>query len=422
MKIQFSNAKTIYLKKLFLYSFFVLVMIVINHLELSAQEVLETGGQSKMPDEWIDKDTHHKVIRLTRREGSNSSFYFHNDPFITQTKKEGDRMVFYGSVANGGRQAFTVNLNTLGITQITNAAGRIGSEIAGHKSHTIYYQLKDSVFAVNIDTKQTKLLFVFPADYKGNIATVNADETLLAGAKASDEQKEILKKYPEKSQFFNRIFDAHLPNDLFIIHIKKGELEKIHTENTWLGHVQFSPVDPELLMFCHEGPWEKVDRIWTINVNSKALNLMHKRTMNMEIAGHEFFGHDGKTIWFDLQMPKGQTFFLGGTNLKTGKEIKYQMTRDEWSIHFNVTKDEKMFCGDGGNDSQVAKAKDGMWIYAFRPEGDKFISEKLVMMKHHAYKLEPNVHFSPDEKWVIFRANFEGEEQVYAAEIAKSDK
>ena len=29
-------------------------------------------------------------------------------------------------------------------------------------------------------------------------------------------------------------------------------------------------------------------------------------------------------------------------------------------------------------------------------------------MKHHDYKLEPNVHFSPDGKWIIFRANFEG--------------
>lgn len=40
-------------------------------------------------------------------------------------------------------------------------------------------------------------------------------------------------------------------------------------------------------------------------------------------------------------------------------------------------------------------------------------------MKNHHYKLEPNVHFSPDEKWIIFRANFEGTEQIYAVEIAK---
>ncbi len=79
-----------------------------------------------------------------------------------------------------------------------------------------------------------------------------------------------------------------------------------------------------------------------------------------------------------------------------------------------------MFCGDGGDSGQVAKAKDGMWIYLFKPQGDKFVSERLVNMKHHGYKLEPNVHFSPDGNWVIFRANFEGEEEVYAVEIKKS--
>jgi oligogalacturonide lyase len=53
----------------------------------------------------------------------------------------------------------------------------------------------------------------------------------------------------------------------------------------------------------------------------------------------------------------------------------------------------------------------------FRPEGDHFKAEKLVNMKHHNYKLEPNVHFSPDGKWIIFRANFEGQEEVYAVKI-----
>src|SRR5215510_10693202 len=56
--------------------------------------VMETGGQ-KMPDEWIDKDTKHKVVRLSRIDGNSSlSFYFHNNPFI------GNKMVFYSSSKN----------------------------------------------------------------------------------------------------------------------------------------------------------------------------------------------------------------------------------------------------------------------------------------------------------------------------------
>src|SRR5207248_5089840 len=139
-----------------------------------------------------------------------------------------------------------------------------------------------------------------------------------------------------------------------------------------------------------------------------------------EIAGHEFFSRDGKIIWYDLQIPRGVTFHLAGADVKTGKATRYQMTRDEWSIHFNISSDQKLFAGDGADPSQVAKAQDGMWIYLFHPEGDRLKSERLVNMKHDDYRLEPNVHFSPDGKWVIFRANFEGESQVYAVEVERS--
>jgi oligogalacturonide lyase len=140
----------------------------------------------------------------------------------------------------------------------------------------------------------------------------------------------------------------------------------------------------------------------------------------MEIAGHEWIGASGNRIWFDLQQPKGETFYVAGVNLKTGAETKYQLQRNEWSVHYTSSPDEKLFAGDGGDPNAVAKAPDGQWIYLFTPEGDKFSSEKLVSMRHHQYRLEPNVHFSPDGQWIIFRANFEGIENIYAVEIKKS--
>ncbi len=396
-----------------LYTVFVLCLCVFQSFIVQAQPELETGGRD-MPDEWIDKDTRHKVIRLSRKEGKNASFYFHNHPFI------GNKMVFYSTDA-AGRQIHSVDLKTLQTEQITNQASPMNGEIVAPKSKEVFYQIKDSVFATHIDSKKTRLVFVFPADFKASVTTLNADETVMAGRYSSGEkEREILKQYPEKGQYFTRIFEAKIPNTLFTINTKTGELKKIHSENTWLGHVQFSPTDPSLLMFCHEGPWHLVDRIWTIDVNTKNIKQIHKRTMNMEIAGHEFFSPDGNTIWFDLQQPRSVTFFLAGTDVRTGAQKKYGLTRDEWSIHFNISPDQKLFCGDGGDPGQVAKAKDGMWIYLFRPDGDKFKSERLVNMKHHGYKLEPNVHFSPDGRWVIFRANFEGEEQVYAVEIERS--
>jgi oligogalacturonide lyase len=386
-------------------------MLLLASTTVLAQPLEETGPKKTMPDEWIDQSTHHKIVRISRKDGNNLSFYFHNNPFI------GEKMIFSSTDADG-KHLYTVDLKTLALHKVSENGSN--AEIVGHHTKSVYWQRHDSVFNTSIEDGKSKLIFVFPADFKGSITTLNADESLLAGGWASDEQKEISRKYPEKHDFFDRIFDAHLPNKLFTVNVKTGELKIIHGENTWLGHIQFSPTDPDLLMFCHEGPWQKVDRIWTIRMTSGDVKLMHKRTVENEIAGHEFFSPDGRTIYFDWQIPKGQTFFLGAVDVATGAEKKYALTRDEWSIHFNVSSDQKLFCGDGGDAGQVAHAQDGRWIYLFHPDGDRFTAERLVNMKDQFYKLEPNVHFSPDNKWVIFRANFEGKEEVYAVECKKS--
>jgi oligogalacturonide lyase len=386
-----------------------------------AQERLETGSRKPMPQEWIDKDTGHRVVRLSGPTGPISNWYFHNNPFIAQQHGEGDRMVF-DNVVNGVRQVFTLNLKDKSVEQITNdpAPKRLLPMIV-RTTREVLTQSGDSIYATSVDTKQTRKLYTFPAGTHGGIATVNADGTMFAGSIVDPAQSEILRKYPKKSDYFNRIYDAHLKNSIFTIDIRTGQTRIVHEENNWLGHIQFSPTDPNILMFCHEGPWHKVDRIWRYDVRDNSVTLMHKRTMDMEIAGHEFFAPDGKSIWFDLQMPRGQRFFMAGADVRTGAEVgRYELTANEWSIHYAISPDETLFAGDGGDPTQVAKAPDGMWIYAFHPDGKRFRSEKLVNMKAHGYRaLEPNVHFTPDAKWVVFGGNFEGHNETYAVEVAK---
>ncbi|MBD2722052.1 oligogalacturonate lyase family protein [Hymenobacter armeniacus] len=386
-----------------------------------AQTKLATGSQKPMPAaEWIDADTGHKIVRLTALDGANESFYFHNNPFVKSLGAAGDKMVYYHS-SPAGKQLYALNLKTHQSEALTRPFARVHGEIVGKKRREVFYQVGDTVYATHIDSKKTRRVFVFPADFKADITTLNADESQLGGAWGSDAEKEIYRQYPAKSDFFNRIYEAKLPRTLFMVSADgNGQLTKLFTDNAWLNHVQFSPTDPRCLMFCHEGPWEKVDRIWTLDTKTKAVKLVHKRTMDREIAGHEWFGADGKTIWFDHQKPRGQTFAVTGANLQTGQEKSYAHTRDEWSVHYTSSADQKTFAGDGGYPTSVAKSAEGHWIYLFTPEGDHFRSEKLANLKTHDYKLEPNVHFSPDGKWLIFRANFEGQAQVYAVEIAKA--
>jgi oligogalacturonide lyase len=282
-----------------------------------------------------------------------------------------------------------------------------------------------------------------------SVATINADETLGAGTindpSATAPEYGANRVNPpgmagplvqpaNKGEMMEQRLAARIPLTLNTIDLKTGKLKILFHSTDWIGHMLFSPSDPTLLMYCHEGPWQKVDRIWMIHTDGTNNTLIHKRHIAMEIAGHEFWGLDGKTIWYDWQPIKGQDFYLAGYDLATGKRTAFHMERNEWSIHFNVTKDEDLFTGDGGDPGQVAKAPDGEYIELFHPHKIRvdginkpdyyqpgiFESEHLVNMSKHNYKLEPNVRFSPDKKYVIFTSNMFGPSYVFAVEVAKA--
>lgn len=403
----------------------IMLCIVTPSVAQNAIPVMQTGG-NMMPDEWIDASTHHLIVKLSRRAGHNRSFYFHNYPFIQTPDGKGWEMIYYGSTSQGD-QLFAVNLQTFQSRQITHLPFRFGGEIIAPKSRTAYVQSRDSVFKINLENGKAELIYVFPDDFHGHIASVNCNETLLAGVWSDPREAEILRRYPSKSGFFNRIYEAHIPHVLFTLNLQTKQMEKIDSEDTWLNHEQFSPTDPDLLLYAHEGPWDQVDRTWLINVKTKEKILLHNRSVPHEINGHEWWAPDGKSVWFDLQIPRSVTFYIAGVPISyangrfiKGKEIRYPITRNEWSIHFNLSPDLSMFCGDGGDSTQVAHAKEGMWIYLFKKNGDQLQAERLVDMRYQRYRaLEPNVHFSPDGKWVIFRANFEGHDEVYAVSVKR---
>ena len=105
---------------------------------------------------------------------------------------------------------------------------------------------------------------------------------------------------------------------------------------------------------------------------------------------------DGRTIWYDLQTPRSQAFWIAGVNIATGQRTQYRIDRDAWSVHYNVSRDNSLFMGDGGDETQVAFAPNGRWINLFTVQRDGTLKrERLIDMKEHNYVtgrggVEPN--------------------------------
>jgi oligogalacturonide lyase len=365
-------------------------------------------GAEEPLSEWVEPATGHRVLRLSREPGT-ASLYFHQNAYTA----EGDKLVV--TVPSG---LAAIHLKTRAIEPIVE--GRAGQVIVGRKSRLAFYSRYGSIFATHLDTKATREIVKLPPEIRGGSGlAINADETLLVGSHVRDGHL-TENRGQGRGLSLEARWEARRPMQLYTVDIRSGRLQQFHASTDWLNHVQCSPTHPGLIMFCHEGPWHKVDRIWTIRSDGSGLKKIHTRAMEMEIAGHEFFSPDGKIIWYDLQTPKGKEFWLAGHVLATGELIKFKVAREHWSVHYNVSPDGKLFAGDGGGPRSVAAPGNGQWIYLFRPKDGVLDAERLVDLAKHDYRLEPNVTFTPDGKWIVFRSNMHGASHVYAVEVNKT--
>jgi oligogalacturonide lyase len=440
--------------------------LLISLLPLAAAAQATPSATPEPPRSYIDATTGHKVIRLTD-EPNSSGFYFNNNAY----SPDGTMMIY---TAPDG--IHVLDLPTMKTRMLVPNPPRppadagdpmarlrnsVHAVVVGHLTPSIFYTQADpatkliTIYKADMHTGAITRLATLPQGATG-VATINADETLAAGTmndgpavapeyganavsptgtpRAPTGTAGALVQPDNKGEMMERRLASRQPLILYTINLQTGKMTTLLHSTDWVNHLLFSPADPTLLMYCHEGPWQKVDRIWMIHTDGTHNMLIHKRTFAMEIAGHEFWGIDGKTVWYDWQPIKGQDFYLASYEVGTGRRQAFHMERNEWSIHFNVTKDEDLFTGDGGDPGQVAKAPDGEYIELFHPHKIRvdginepdfyqpgvFQSERLVNMSKHNYKLEPNVRFSPDKKYVIFNSNMFGPSYVFAVEVAKA--
>ncbi len=398
---------------------------------------LAAAATLSAPASWVDPTTGRQIVRIDSTPG-NYALYFNYNPFTPQ----GDLMIYL--TPEGIR---VVDLKTWA-TRLVLRAKVDRLLFAGPRSRSAYYTARDvavddggpfQVWRVDLDSGATRKVADVPG---GRIEAINADETLLAGERelqppppaiAAQGRRDPKTGAPgyagtgpdgkplsfgaAKAQWMEARLAARVPMEMYSIAIADGRRRTIHRATDWLNHVQFSPTDPKLLMFCHEGPWSKVDRIWTIRADGKGLTRVHTRTIAGEIAGHEFWSSDGKTIWYDLRTPAKGAGWLASYDVTTGARSRYALADDQGSYHFTLSPDRSMFAGDGSNA--------GKWISLFKPRPTAtpqpglispgvLETTRLASLATHDYTLEPNEHFTPDGKWIVYRTNMEGAPAIYA--------
>jgi oligogalacturonide lyase len=405
---------------------------------------------------WVDPGTGHRVVQITRTPGS-ATLYFTQNAFTPQ----GDRMAI--QVPEG---IALIKLADWSVTLlVADPAARL--LFMGRRHRQVYFGSRGrddaggpfTVFAADVDSGAVHRVADVPG---GSISSINADDSRLLGVYAPPPASlnpdgtlraagaasnaiaggnTYAERKPDGTPYtyaqartlaLRRRLAARIPMEMFTIDLATGARNVVLRATDWLNHPQFSPTDPSLILYCHEGPWDEVDRIWLIRSDGTGKALVQPRHRPGEIAGHEFFSPDGRTIWYDLQTPQGGLFWLAGYDIATKRRTRFAVPRNEWSIHYNQSPDGRRFSGDGSDSGMIAGARNGRFLYLFTPQpgalasqghgGEAFAARtwsaaKLVTMARADYTIEPNMVFSPDGHWAIFRASLGDGVQVYAVDL-----
>src|SRR4051812_24252722 len=130
------------------------------------------GAQDPLPLEWIDRDTGHRVVRLSREDGT-QSLYFHQNAYSADGKKL--------IVTTRGGGISSIDLATRKIKPLV--PGPVSVLVTGHKTGDVYYTKRDAgasiVYATSVETGATREVVRLPPGR--NVSSLNADETLLLG-------------------------------------------------------------------------------------------------------------------------------------------------------------------------------------------------------------------------------------------------
>jgi oligogalacturonide lyase len=178
-----------------------------------------------------------------------------------------------------------------------------------------------------------------------------------------------------------------------------GAAENVFEEDYWIGHANTSPALPNLLTFCHEGPWHRVDnRIWGLDLDS-GQNWKIRPEPRGEAVGHEYWLADGERIGYHGTGLDGEHFY---GSIRHDNTDRVEAPFPHGSTHFH-SNDLSLIVGDGNRDAPRLL----LWRYR---EG-RFEGPRVALTHRgsfHTQILHVHPRFSPHGDQILFASDAGG--------------
>ncbi len=399
-------------------------------------------GQSYQMNRRAEKDplTGVEVLRLTDNRG------FYDRPYFTspQFSADGRYTIFVSDFAGtsvirnpdapaigkvGFGELFLLDMESGKAVKLTE-----GEAIKmGHGAHAMlrpdgckaYYYSNEWLKEVDCETLETRTLMRIPYQYNFHSLSAGKNPRYIAFS--------VVEEFPLLTACFTKPGSKETPGSReryfgeprsFVLRydLEREKAEVVTGGHVRLTHVSICPEDADLLLYCHDGPWYQVQRMWRANMREDSVSPLIEQQKGLEGVGHEFFTPSGRvgaqySYRYRLDMP----FFLFAdlfVNLNGSEQERFYYPYKR-AKHVSVGPDESLGVGDVA--AMTADMKDAeRYLSLIHYNKETHRAEVSVLCAHDASgSKEAHVHpvFTPDGRHIVFSSDKEGKLNIYRVEV-----
>jgi oligogalacturonide lyase len=350
-----------------------------------------------------------EVQRLTGHLGHSHHFYFTNPGWWG-----GGRRLLFGSDRGNCTNLFSIELSSGEITQLTDfsqstrypaSEGLLYSSVNPRRAEAYLWHERE-LLALDLHSLKTRPLYRVPDGFSLNITNVSADGAAVLTGIYEDLSSKFDMNLLHGYVGFREMFEAHPLSKIVEIQTDGSGSRVLHEERNWIGHVNTSPTQSNLVSFCHEGPWERVDcRMWMLDRNSGKVWKL-RPTEKGETVGHEYWLADGVHLGFHGVTKTGKgAHVYGWVRFDNTGLVEAPFPKGSNHFHSN-TKD--LIVGDGNPQD------DKVYLWAFQ-NGE--FSQPRILCQHrcsfHIQQTHVHPRFSPEGTYVLYTSDDLGYGNLY---------
>jgi oligogalacturonide lyase len=364
---------------------------------------------------YIDQYSNREILQLTNYLGHSNHFYFTDPTFFNDNRS----MVFTSDRENQSN-LFRYDFDDGTITQMTDLKGdgRPGGCVS-LANNALYFWWQDVLYELDLDSLEERVIAEMstPMLPRGR-ANPTADGKYICTLLMED-QPEDTPRISFSYSRFREYFQLKPLTQIVRIEIATGKMEVIHEDRRYMGHVNTSPALPDILTFCHEGPWNWIDqRIWGLNIQTGETWKIRPQHEDYSI-GHEYWFADGVHIGYH-----------GRPRDESGKHVFGHIKWDnsDWvedyfpfhSTHFHSL-DENLIVGDGTAAFVFTSESTARpYIQLFKWNGERYIGPHILAYHRSTFNNQHahcHPRFTPDGKAVLYTSDLTAYSNMYLVEV-----